>query len=423
MKKNLLSFFISLITISISAQTVTIPDLYFRQRLKHIMPECFVGDLLDTNCTTVKTTEDLVLHGSSITHNIKSLEGLHYFPNLISVACTSTLVTIVPQFPPKIRSIDLHDNPNLTSIAPLPAGVTNLSISNTSLPKIPVLPPALIGFSCSRMRPLIDSLPDLPATLQFLDCSHNSIKVMPPLPANLVQLYCTRNELTELPELNNKLKYLVCDSNQLTQLPAFPNSLQSISCSNNQITEIITFGNLSSIACAHNLLTQLPEFPFEFGGIDCSYNMISKLPALPPFMTNLFIKSTLITCLPELPPTLYNLSTDVTCLPNIPSQLNQNTLPLCNTNDGCPSPLTSAKDQSIVGNVSVYPNPVGEDKTLSLQTDTYTKVRMINAQGNLVWLGEIKGQTTIDLSQFATGLYHIDFEQNGKHVKEKLVLK
>jgi Leucine-rich repeat (LRR) protein len=71
----------------------------------------------------------------------------------------------------------------------------------------------------------LNSLPNLPNSLQILWCSNNQLSSLPNLPNSLQYLYCEINQLSSLPNLPNSLKYLYCNFNQLSSLPNLPNSL------------------------------------------------------------------------------------------------------------------------------------------------------------------------------------------------------
>ena len=46
------------------------------------------------------------------------------------------------------------------------------------------------------------------------------------------------NRFTSLPELPNSLQFINCSYNKLTSLPELPNSLRSLDFSNNQLTSL-----------------------------------------------------------------------------------------------------------------------------------------------------------------------------------------
>ncbi len=68
-------------------------------------------------------------------------------------------------------------------------------------------------------------------------CWDHQLNSLPELPDTLECLYCNDNQLTSLSKLPDSLQYLFCGNNQLTSLPELPNSLQTLYCKNNQFIE------------------------------------------------------------------------------------------------------------------------------------------------------------------------------------------
>ena len=65
------------------------------------------------------------------------------------------------------------------------------------------------------------SLPELPSTMQYLDCNTNLLRILPPLPEGLVTLGCEKNPLETFPEFPLNLSSLTCDhpiSNELLEV-------------------------------------------------------------------------------------------------------------------------------------------------------------------------------------------------------------
>lgn len=61
---------------------------------------------------------------------------------------------------------------------------------------------------CSGNR--LTSLPELPSTMQYLDCNTNHLRFLPSLPEGLVTLGCEKNPLETLPELPLQLSRITC---------------------------------------------------------------------------------------------------------------------------------------------------------------------------------------------------------------------
>ncbi|EDL3206216.1 hypothetical protein CQ872_02220 [Salmonella enterica] len=71
----------------------------------------------------------------------------------------------------------------------------------------------------------LTTLPQLPESLRFLNCSSNELTALPTLPDALDSLYCYANRLETLPALPDGLQELGYIGNPLTTLPELPASL------------------------------------------------------------------------------------------------------------------------------------------------------------------------------------------------------
>ena len=107
----------------------------------------------------------------------------------------------------------------------------------------------------------LTKLPELPATLTRLNCTHNKLTSLPDLPADLTELYCSYNKLTSLPDLPATLTELWCNDNQLTSLPALPATFTKLWCANNKLTSLPAFpATLIWLNCGHNNLPVYPNY-------------------------------------------------------------------------------------------------------------------------------------------------------------------
>lgn len=150
----------------------------------------------------------------------------------------------------------------LTQLPPLCrfTKLLQLSVCFNDLTELPELPASLIFLDCFNNK--ITSLPSLPKTLKYLMCNNNLLTSLPPLPENLEKLYCEGNRLTQLPILPNNLCYLNCARNELVRLPLLPNALKELYCSNNTITVLPELlPNLLVLDCEHTLITRLSWLP------------------------------------------------------------------------------------------------------------------------------------------------------------------
>ena len=100
---------------------------------------------------------------------------------------------------------------------------------------------------------LLETLPELPESLQELHCDGNQLKELLPLPPELEKLYCAENNLESLPDLPEYLGILHCGDNKLRELPNLPE-------------------NLVSLYCFYNNLTLLPDLPPYLENLYCEHN-------------------------------------------------------------------------------------------------------------------------------------------------------
>jgi len=72
-----------------------------------------------------------------------------------------------------------------------------------------------------------------------MDVSDQKLISLPELPNSLETLDCYSNKLTSLPKLPDLLEYLDCNDNKITSLPKLPDTLNYLHCSNNKFEEPI----------------------------------------------------------------------------------------------------------------------------------------------------------------------------------------
>lgn len=192
-------------------------------------------------------------------------------------------------------------------------------------------------------------------SLEYLNCSGNSIQYLGVLPASLDTLICANQLyagflhwtiLSGLPALPAGLKYLDCSGNDITAISSLPAGLTYFDCSGQYYHSVN--GNLVTE------LTQLPALPASLGYLSAGVSNTSfaqlpssmtdlnlyapnmpQLPALPPVLQTFHINDPLLNCLPSLPPTLQTLTIVaplVTCIPNdVPGLAMSPALPVCSS--------------------------------------------------------------------------------------------
>jgi uncharacterized repeat protein (TIGR01451 family) len=144
-------------------------------------------------------------------------------------------------------------------------------------------------------------------SLDYLNCSNDSLYNIPPLPSSITTLWCSANNLSALPSLSStNVDNLDCSYNQLTQLPPGAGSVSSVNCNNNKITSLPPL-YLTEISCNGNQLTSLPELPPVLTILECSNNMLDSLPPLPQSLTWLACANNHLSSLQALPRALHGL--------------------------------------------------------------------------------------------------------------------
>jgi Leucine-rich repeat (LRR) protein len=61
---------------------------------------------------------------------------------------------------------------------------------------------------------MLESLPELPYSLQYLNCNNNKLKSFPNIPSSVIEIDCSNNQL-EILEIPITLKKLSCYNNFL----------------------------------------------------------------------------------------------------------------------------------------------------------------------------------------------------------------
>lgn len=171
-------------------------------------------------------------------------------------------------------------------------------------------------------------------------CSNNLIDSLSQLPQTLDILICSGNPLTSLPLLPNTLSDLNCSFCQLTDLPALPESLNYLNCSYNELSILPSLPELGALYCQHNQLSYLPFLPPALISLVCSNNNLFELPALPSSLFEFLVDSNpQLGCLPPLvnyfgDESEFSISgTQINCLPNVINHIGYiaaiDTMPIC----------------------------------------------------------------------------------------------
>lgn len=185
----------------------------------------------------------------------------------------------------------------LTSLPPLPGGVTELRAGNNRLRQLPPLPAGLkhLQVTHNRLAELPERLPDSP---EYVDAGGNVLTHLPePMPRHLKKLFLSENRLGVLPAaLPEGLQVLNIDHN-----PLGPDGL---------LTDPLP-STLNTLACADTRLARLPAaLPDGLVFIDIQVNRIERLPdVMPARLQRLRAAGNRLDRLPlDFPPTMVELN-------------------------------------------------------------------------------------------------------------------
>ncbi|MCR5206399.1 MAG: hypothetical protein K6E47_15325 [Lachnospiraceae bacterium] len=172
-------------------------------------------------------------------YNVKTLEGIEFFPNLEVLTCHYNELT----------SLDLSNNPSLRHLNAMYNQLTEIDISNnSSLEEMYIYSNQLTEIDVSNC-PLLTVLNVNTNQLTSIDISNN--------PA-LTKFYCSKNNISDLDLSNNPaLRTLSCYTDKLSSLDLSNNpELYECWCYDNQLTSLDISSNpeLTVLSCHTNRL-------------------------------------------------------------------------------------------------------------------------------------------------------------------------
>ena len=224
-------------------------------------------------------------------------------------------------------------------------GGTTLDLVNSGLTSLPPLPKGLTALHASGNQLLV--LPPLPPTLQYLDAHSNCLIALPTLPQTLETLNVENNFLTALPVLSTSLTCTRESGNLIGMHPTFSTSRHGIEMlllsyqnplvgiANNvslhpylgRLMQWLQKAPADEMTARRNVVRQivlgLNELPRQFE-IKAKEFGLTSLPELPPGLGFLEVSGNRITELPELPVNLARLHVDenpLNGLPKLPAGL------------------------------------------------------------------------------------------------------
>ncbi|WP_333876180.1 T9SS type A sorting domain-containing protein [Flavobacterium sp.] len=348
MKKNKLVIALIILTNTLIAQNLSIPDSNFKNKLlaadvTNAIAKDNMGNnmRIDTNNDgEIQLAEALLVYQLRLmSSNITDLTGIENFTNLINLNCEIN----------QISSLDVNSLTNLQSFGCSNNQLTTLDVSNLN---------NLYFFTC-RYNQLISLNLGTISSLGAMDCGNNQLTSLNLSHAvALESLQCSNNLLTTL-DLSGltAITYLFCSGNQLNILDASEqSSLQLLNCNNN----LLTYLNIKN------------------GSIEDPSSSFSGNPDL----TYVCADSNQITDIQNLA-TAYgytNCTVDSSCLLNVAQQ----------------------ESQMLV----FYPNPVDNVLNFELKDSSVKSIEIYNLLGQML-IAISDAENTIDLSDLQSGTYLI----------------
>lgn len=228
-------------------------------------------------------------------------KGLQSFTikNTAKVNVRENMIDPLPTFPDSLINLTI-ENINRTNFGVFPNSLQTLSLASNKLSELPVLPSKLLSLDVSNNElqaiPRLDSLRKLyvqhnklpllvvPAKVQLLDCSYNS----------LTSLALEGNDIVELNARHNMLAYLYDE-------PHPSSSIRKLDLTYNLLTSFAGGNNLQEVHLDSNKLEQINQLPEGLNILTVKSNYLKELPILPNSLCSLEAKGNAISCLKNIP--------------------------------------------------------------------------------------------------------------------------
>ena len=433
--KNLLILPFILMSLVSASQIVFIPDTNFKNFL-----------LADTIINTNKDGEIQITEASSsprmnivcINKNIKSVEGIQAFTNLVSFYCREN----------QIDSIDIEGMVNLRTLAAdrnnisyikLEKNLTDLGLRENKLTSIDISTLDSLrsfGISGNSIKILDISKNKLLNGVSATNCNLDSIKYCPSGYKNLVSFVVDSNNLTHIPINFNLwpiITNFICSKNQIKSLH-IPGSLAGfatvVACADNQMTDL-TFedpGSINRLVVSGNNITTLQTDSmfdlvsfYSIGNPIKHLNLSNSKKLLVFYISSNELEtiniqndnnSSIIHFESENSPSLYCIQVDDTAYSKLNwRQVDSHTKfsPLCVIE----SDETISINEPINQHINLYPNPTSNQITLS-GFYGQKKIRIINSLGETLFDQQVTSKEQLDISYLKPGLYSVLLGSNNE---------
>lgn len=227
--------------------------------------------------------EDLNVSNNKITY-------IHSLPRTVkTLNCSNNKIRHIENLPNGIEKINLGfnkiENINLapynrlkcinliwnllTQVPVLPMSVKVLLLSHNRISTLNSISTNLLELEVQNCG--LDTIENLPATLESFNCEGNYLKMLPHLPMSINKINCGYNELSTLPALPPNLKILNCNNNKLIFLPFLPPSLTTLNAEYNCIQVQPNINRQINVNLNHN--------PFNINLVQ-NYKELPKIPKI-----------------------------------------------------------------------------------------------------------------------------------------------
>jgi Leucine-rich repeat (LRR) protein len=432
---------LSFLYVGISAQNTYVPDDSFEQYLIWLE----IDDVLDDSVLTANIVDVQSLHlGYSSIHDLTGLEGFLSLDTLsISELQNSDIsyldMSLVPWLTyldcynqnGQIDSINLSQNTDLKFLDVSGNSITSLDLSNNTM----------LEYLTCNFNQISDI--DLSNNLLLRDIwlNSNNLTILD-LTVNdsLISLRCSLNDITEL-DLSNKpnLSTVFCNDNSISVLNINnAPELSSLWCSGNQISEldVLNKPNLEQLFAGDNLLSSLDLsscgsliWIWLYSNQLFELNVANGLNA---YMAG--FPGGGIEYIPD-----FTDNPDLTCITvddvaHSTEWWNTEGYPIFNNPNGYVSIDSTMYFSSNCSSVFVdvlnplsvliYPNPSASHITVDLGdlTGLKTTMKMYDASGKLVFETLSGSSTTIDVSDFTTGIYTLELSTSDNVMRSQIVV-
>ncbi len=384
--KKLLFIAASLFYLYGSAQIVNIPDPNF----KALLLSGNVTSDIDGFTTPLDLNNDNQIQVSEA----QAIYGIHLWQN--SQYMVSDLTGIAAFSNLEFLSVDYHS-------------ITVLDLSgNNRLQRIQLINNPISSINLSTL-----------ADLKFLECRGSALtQIDVSNNIQLLALEMNNNQLSSIDVSSNvNLEALYVNNNHLSNIDVSQNpNLKGLTFHNNTLSEIDVSHNLQLkvLYCQNNLLSTVdlsgnPEMDF----FDCSYNPMESFNVKNGSSFSIYFDFAGI-------PNLQSICADAFEMDRVLSKISEYGYTNVSVNAACNSLATADFE---LGKLSIYPNPATNQVRLE-NLPSGGKLSIYNPDGKIVYETAIALKSeSINLENFASGIYFVHVDHNGTRRTEELVIE